>query len=197
MHDATRSRPSDPGMHLPRGRSGNGWRADRGHDLVCQSGKRSHSSRAPTLQPVRCPPRARTGGPRGQLRPSCAKPHLRWTTRAPLGSARVGDTSFKVEIRGSNPLAGHSRWLSKARPCRRRPNDLGRCAGRPRRPAPRPAGTTPLGVVVTTAHRRDRLDAAGKAGLRKPAGVPPRGFEPLISTLKDVSPTRAERAERE
>ena len=35
---------------------------------------------------------------------------------------------------------------------------------------------------------RDRVDAAGTAVLRKTAGVPPRGFEPLISTLKGWRP---------
>ena len=39
------------------------------------------------------------------------------------------------------------------------------------------------------ARRRDHLDAAGPAVLReKTAGVPPRGFEPLISTLKGWRP---------
>ena len=36
--------------------------------------------------------------------------------------------------------------------------------------------------------REDRLDARGQALLRKTAGVPPRGFEPLISTLKGWRP---------
>jgi hypothetical protein len=34
----------------------------------------------------------------------------------------------------------------------------------------------------------DRVDAAGSAVLRKTAGVPPSGFEPLISTLKGSCP---------
>ena len=34
----------------------------------------------------------------------------------------------------------------------------------------------------------DRLDAAGPALLQKTAGVPPRGFEPLVSTLKGWRP---------
>ncbi len=35
---------------------------------------------------------------------------------------------------------------------------------------------------------RDRVDAGGEALLRTTAGVPPRGFEPLISTLKGWRP---------
>src|SRR5450759_3264584 len=34
----------------------------------------------------------------------------------------------------------------------------------------------------------DRLDSAGPTLLRTTAGVPPRGFEPLISTLKGWRP---------
>ena len=47
----------------------------------------------------------------------------------------------------------------------------------------------PAGRRAEPAAGRDRLGARGKAVLReKTAGVPPRGFEPLISTLKGWRP---------
>jgi len=82
-----------------------------------------HASRAPTIQPVRALRVPVREGPRGQLRSFMRETNPpRWGTRAPLGPTRVADTSFKVEISGSNPLGGTPAAFEEGSR-RRRPHD--------------------------------------------------------------------------